>query len=252
MLSNRIEDLIQIIKAKLSEVTEEQSVGESASTGKKGINESIILLDKDKKKFLFKPANGEHTSKWRKIPPHCQYTRERAAYLISVTLGWDMVPHSVIKAYKNEVGSLQDWVSNTTKSDKTLEKYAPEYVWKAGLFDIIIGNCDRHSGNWLTIKDKPILIDHGYSMPVAADGSPRSVILSRFAYKIWGQKIPQQLLPDIAILKDRDLQEHIGDLVGPEACKLFNQRIQELLDTGTAEVSKYTVTKKVKGIPSEK
>ena len=163
-----------------------------------------------------------------------------------------MVPHSVIKAYKNEVGSLQDWVSNTTKSDKTLEKYAPEYVWKAGLFDIIIGNCDRHSGNWLTIKDKPILIDHGYSMPVAADGSPRSVILSRFAYKIWGQKIPQQLLPEIAKLKDRDLQEHIGDLVGPEACKLFNQRIQELLDTGTAEVSKYTVTKKVKGIPSEK
>jgi hypothetical protein len=233
-------------------VTEEKSVGESSSTGIKGVNESIILLDKDKKKFLFKPANGEHTSKWRKIPPHCQYSRERAAYLVSVVLGWDMVPHSVIKAYKNEVGSLQDWVEGTTKSDKTLEKYAPEYVWKAGLFDIIIGNCDRHSKNWLTMKDRPILIDHGYSMPVSADGSPRSVILSRFAYKIWGQQIPQPLLQDIAKLKGGELQEHLRDLVGPEACKLFNERVKELLDTGKAEVSKYRVAKKIKSVPPEK
>lgn len=252
MLSNRIDDLIAIIKSRLDEVTEEKSAGESASTSIKGVNESIILLDKDKKKFLFKPANGEHTSKWRKIPPHSQYTRERTAYLISVVLGWDIVPHSVVKAYKNEVGSMQDWVTGTTKSDKTLDKYAPEYIWKAGLFDIIIGNSDRHSGNWLTIKDKPILIDHGYSMPVAADGSPRSIILSRFAFRIWEQKIPQPLLQDIAKLKDRDLQEHIQDLVGNDACKLFNQRIKELLETGIAKVSKYTVTEKVKGIPPEK
>jgi Phosphatidylinositol 3- and 4-kinase len=252
LLTKRIDDLIEVIKSKLGEVTDERSVGESDSTGIKGVNQSFILVNKEGKKFLFKPANGEHTSKWRSIPPHSQYLRERAAYLISDTLGWNLVPHSITKTYKNEIGSLQDWVNGTTKSDKTLSAYSAKYIWESGLFDIIIGNCDRHSGNWLTIKDRPILIDHGYSMPVKADNGPRSVILSRFANRIWGKPIPEDLLSDIKKLKNKELQEHVDNLVGKEAYKLFNTRVDELINSGIAQVSNYRVTDRVKGTPPEK
>ena len=218
-----------------------------------GVNVSFRLTNKEGKKFLFKPSSGDHTSKWRHVPPHMQYKRERAAYLVSMALGWDLVPDTKIISHKEKIGSLQSWVDGTTKSDKTLGAYSNKYIWEAGLFDIIIGNIDRHSGNWLTLGDRPILIDHGYSFPDSAgETDNRSIILSRFAFRIWDHKIPKSLLEDIDNLTDRELQEHILGLVGSEAFKLFNDRLVELLGTGIAKVNGYRVEERVKGVPPVK
>ena len=242
--------MIDVIKAKLGEVTEEKSVGESDSTGIKGVNKSFRLTNKNGDKFLFKPQSGDHTSKWRYIPAHTQYKRERAAYLTAEALGWELVPDTKIVSHNDEIGSLQDWIEKTTKSDKTLDSYSPHFIWEAGLIDIIIGNVDRHSGNWLTMKNKPILIDHGYSFPVKAEkNDPRSVILSRFAFRVWGKPIPNALYKSIENLTEPKFQEHIHSLVGEEAFKLFTKRVNELLQTHVAQVENYKCVERVKGVP---
>ena len=244
--------LLEIIKQKINALEDSEELTSKTSPSN-GVNVSIKLTNKEGKKFLFKPANGEHTSKWRHVPPHEQYQRERAAYLVSMALGWDLVPLTRIVQHKGKVGSIQNWVDGTTKSDKTLETYSNKFIWEAGLFDILIANIDRHSGNWLTKGNQAVLIDHGYSFPtLAGNGDPKSVILSRFAFKIWGRKIPDIFLQSIAQLKDKELQEHILGLVGHDAYKLFNARINEILETGVAKVTGYDVKERVKGIPSGK
>jgi hypothetical protein len=103
------------------------------------------------------------------------------------------------------------------------------------------------------MKDKPILIDHGYSFPVSAEeNDPRSVILSRFAYRIWKKQIPAVLYEDLTHLKDLELQEHIKSLVGIQAFKLFNERLNTLLNTKVAYVSNYTCTERVTKAPRKK
>lgn len=243
MLAKRIERMIDVIQ---SMIDEEKERNESNSTGIKGVNRSFRLTNKDDEQFLFKPQSGEHTSRWRYVPPKSQYKRERAAYLVSLALGWDMVPLTKIISHNDEIGSLQSWVKGATKPDKTLNTYSMPSIWKAGLFDIIIGNSDRHAFNWLTLESKPILIDNGYSFPFKAEiNDPRSAIVSRFSFRIWKKKIPKVFYDDLINLKEIEIQEHLRSLVDLDAFKLFNERLKELQDTGIAEVSKYVCIEKV-------
>lgn len=255
MLVKRIEKMIDVIQVMLekSDIDGKLAIDESTSSNTKGVNKSFKLTDDEDHKFIFKPQSGEHTSKWRHVPAHTQYKRERAAYLTSITLNWKFVPDTKIISYKDQIGSLQEWVDGTTKSDKSLETYSSADIWKAGLFDIIIGNADRHSGNWLTMKKKFVLIDHGYSFPVSAgEDDPRSVILSRFAYRIWGRRIPSELMRDMQNLHDIKFQEHIYNLVGKDATRLFQERLRELVDKKMACVSQYRCAERVTHTPPEK
>ena len=217
----------------------------SDSSGVPGVNKSEKLTLSDGKQYLWKPASGEHVTKWRYIPAHTLYKRERAAYLTSQQLEWNLVPQVRIMKVRDEIGSLQNWVSGTSAADKTLAVYSQSSILKAGLFDIIIGNSDRHSGNWLTTADTPILIDHGDSFPnYAASGDNKSIIISRFAYQIWEKAIPETLLNGIRKLQDHDFQEHLRVLIGNEAIILFNERVNCLLSEKIARCPKYQVIKK--------
>lgn len=96
-------------------------------------------------------------------------------------------------------------------------------------------------------------IDNGFSMPIkSGKDDPRSIILSRFAYRIWGKRIPKMFLERIELLKDPKFQNHIKNLLEPKAFQLFNERIEQLLDTGIAKVDKYRVVEKIRGIPKKK
>jgi len=234
-------------------ITMSKELDNSSGSNKKGVNKSFILVNSSGKKFIFKPQNGEHTSKWRYIPAFEQYKRERAAFLVSSILGWGLVPNTKIFSFKDELGSLQDWVENTEKADKTLAVYSADTIWKSGLFDILIGNADRHSKNWLTLNDKAVMIDNGYSFPFYCDiNDPRSVILSRFSFKIWELKIPQMYIDNIRYLKSLKIQGHLKDLLDFESFKLFIERLMEVLETRKAFVTKYQCVERVKGTPLKK
>lgn len=85
---------------------------------------------------------------------------EIAAYIIDRYLGPKRVPPTVIKEYKGKSGTVQLRIQDIKKLPKDTEYVdnPPEL----GLFDFLIANGDRNSGNILERPDGSIVaIDHG-------------------------------------------------------------------------------------------
>jgi hypothetical protein len=70
-------------------------------------------------------------------------------------------------------GSIQEFVpGGKVAAEKSLRtKYdGPEDRARAAAFDYLIGNSDRHDGNWLVKNGRLVLIDNGLSFPEAKSG----------------------------------------------------------------------------------
>lgn len=81
---------------------------------------------------------------------------ERAAYLVDKMLSLNLVPTTVLRLARGRVVSAQKWVN----ADRP-EKSNPPLL---RLFDYLISNTDRHSGNWLVEKGGKVwAIDNAYS-----------------------------------------------------------------------------------------
>jgi hypothetical protein len=243
-------NLLDVLKA--LKITSTNEIGTSESTGEKGVNESKQLIDNKGRKYLWKNRSGEHTSSWRFVPPHQLYLREKAAYIVDRLLGFNMVPKVRIAKYEGDVGSLQNWIEDTSPADATLRTYSEDDIWKAGLFDIIIGNTDRHSGNFLTKLNKPILIDNGFAFPsYATQESKRSLILSRFAYAIFDKPIPEKFYYAIEKLNDESVKKRLSKYLGPKTLGLMYERINEMLKRKRASCHKYKIIKKLDHVPKD-
>jgi hypothetical protein len=119
---------------------------------------------------------------WKPIKPgrysgyYESYKSEIAAYELDKMLGLGMVPPTVEKRVKGELGAAVMWVS-PTKSFKDLggvpgqkniagppgPKVAPwmRQLTRAKMFDNLIGNLDPNLGNWLVDPEwNLIVIDH--------------------------------------------------------------------------------------------
>ncbi len=97
------------------------------------------------------------------------YIYEPAAYQLSLLLGFDNVPPATLRKMDGKSGSVQIWVENamTPKSMAKQNLQAPDPVqWNKQLqminvFDALIYNTDRNSGNLLITPDWKIwMIDH--------------------------------------------------------------------------------------------
>jgi hypothetical protein len=107
---------------------------------------------------------GRTTGYWE------SYKSELAAYELDKMLGLDMVPPTVEKRVKGELGAAVMWCSPTKSFSETHGVPTPpgRYVaaWfkqlaRAKMFDNLIGNMDPNLGNWLVDPAwNLILIDH--------------------------------------------------------------------------------------------
>lgn len=114
---------------------------------------------------MFKPVNGEKMV----AEEGTGYKRERAAYLANIFLELDLVPPTIIRSVEGEDGSLQQFISDSTVGyNLTEQQQSDEYIIQQKnimhLFDYIVGNTDRHEGNFLVDKNRKVwAIDHGYA-----------------------------------------------------------------------------------------
>lgn len=129
-------------------------------------NTSFLVVVKDSTRALpavYKPQRGENPLwdfEWGTL---CQ--RETAAYLLSSSLGWGLVPPTVLRTGTRGLGSIQFYIAHdadihyfTVQADA---RYA-QTLRRLALFDFVINNADRKSGHCLIDAHQRLwAIDHG-------------------------------------------------------------------------------------------
>jgi uncharacterized repeat protein (TIGR03843 family) len=116
---------------------------------------------------VYKPRRGEIPL--YDFPDGTLYRRERAAYAVSLALGWDFVPPTIIRDGPHGIGSFQLLVDVEPRSDyfKFKDAHAAE-VQRIGLFDVIANNADRKAGHVLKDRQGKLWgIDHGLTFNIA-------------------------------------------------------------------------------------
>ncbi len=211
-----------------------------------GINVTDIITLEDGTKGVLKPAYGEDEEAV-KVVGGPLYIREIAASDVAEVLKFDdLVPATINRQIEDRNGSLQAFVPDADKAMGILEfgkTYPQQEKWdklydgtedhaRAASFDYLIGNLDRHDGNWLVDKKgKLVLIDHGTSFPKEHDPQWYAKYANGMIYHAAVHRelpIPEQLKktkwedlqrvaeshrfspPTIALMKKRfeDLQNH--------------------------------------------
>jgi uncharacterized repeat protein (TIGR03843 family) len=150
---------------------------------------------------VYKPIAGE-APLWD-FPDGTLAGREEAAYLVSVALGWNIVPYTIIRDGPAGRGMLQLWIDqpedtltddcpatpdlvDLLPADKVPPGYLPvlrayDYAGdevtlvhaddtrlrRMAVFDILVNNADRKGGHILTGLDGQVYgVDHGVSLHV--------------------------------------------------------------------------------------
>lgn len=125
-----------------------------------------VCLDDERTMAVYKPLRGERPL-WDY--PTGLYRREVAVYLVSETLGWGLVPETVVRDDGPfGAGSLQRFVPAHFEEHYFTMLERPELhdALKAiCLLDLLVNNGDRKSGHCLRGEDGRIwAIDHGLCM----------------------------------------------------------------------------------------
>jgi hypothetical protein len=140
-----------------------------------GVNESRVVEIEGEGKFCFKPDAGEYPGVHPAYRGH-QSVNEVAASVVDEAMGLDMVAKTEMVEIGGKKGSLQRWVNDDASVAKELIEYDGEDIKDSSkldsaegvsdmmYMDALIGNTDRHYGNWLVKDGKVKLIDNGMSM----------------------------------------------------------------------------------------
>src|SRR3989344_5468369 len=99
--------------------------------------------------------------------------RERAVFLIDRSLGFNLVPPTIVRCKKNangeeEKGSFQEFITDSTTASgfdtKKVQQINNNDRYAIAVLDVIIANNDRCSANFLIKGEKIYAIDHGLSL----------------------------------------------------------------------------------------
>lgn len=172
---------------------------------------------------VYKPLEGEQPL-WDF--PGGLYRREVAAYILSESLGWGLVPPTVAR-YDGPFGegSLQLFVEADYQQHYfTLldtEQYTDTLMTMCA-FDLVANNADRKSGHVLLGDDGSIWgIDHG----LCFHPSPKvRTVIWDFA----GQAVPDPVLQDLRRLAS-GLPDQLSALLTESECHQLEDRISYLL-----------------------
>lgn len=192
--------------------------------GADSANVVLFVELEDDGSAIYKPVSGEQPYLRHGIEAGTYYQRERAAYLVDRFLGLGLVPPTVIRELDGEIGSLQQFIPETTGSWGVDLSQLQEDLYQLWVFDYIIWNTDRHAGNLLFQGNKLFAIDHGLSF-----GSECRMFMRHF-YDIAAPKQLVGLLEQF--LKDdkskKILQELLEELLSEDEVKACVRRIEHI------------------------
>jgi hypothetical protein len=201
---------------------------------------------------VYKPERGERPL-WD-FPAGTLHRREVAAHDLSLALGWDQVPTTVVRSDAPfGRGSLQRYVAHDLEAHHFT-------LWEGGapavraqlvamvIFDVLCNNADRKAGHVLHVPDQaPLralvrtaadpsgsdhrsgriwLVDHG----VTFHTEPK---LRTVAWELVGEEVPATLLADVDRVREGlagQLGAHLATLLADEEVAALERRVTTLLD----------------------
>lgn len=176
---------------------------------------------------IFKPQAGERYL--HDFEPGL-WKRERAAYLLSEWLGWQVVPPTVVREIESlGVGSLQYYVDNDGSHYFPLYETRPDLhpqFLRLAVFDLLVNNTDRKSGHVLLERsasrgDHVWGIDQGLCFH--QDPKLRTVIWD-FAH----EPIPEELVAAVEPLVD-EVPAGVAELLSMEEVAALKSRASRIV-----------------------
>jgi len=180
---------------------------------------------------IYKPSRGE-----RPLWDFARGTlalRERAAFLVSEALGWEVVPPTIMRDGPHGWGSVQYFIEHDPDAHYlTFEGQYVEQAQRIALLDVVINNADRKSGHVLLAPGERLwAIDHGVCFHT--DYKLRSVIWT-FA----GDPVPERLRRDLRTFYEKLCRQdgqpftELSELLSRREVAAVEQRTAALLEQG--------------------
>ena len=186
---------------------------------------------------VYKPRRGERPLWDFAQGTLCQ--RERAAFLVSYALGWDLIPPTVLREGEHGTGSVQLFISHDPEIHYFTFEGEPLYreaLQKTVLLDTIINNADRKAGHVLVEEqdkaDRLWLIDHGICFHT--EHKLRTVI-----WEFAGAPISPALLADLETFgnelatNEAGIRTELQMLLSQAEMKALQKRLRRVLNQGT-------------------
>lgn len=175
---------------------------------------------------IYKPARGEQPL-WDF--PEGLFRREAAAYDLSASMGWDLVPPTVVRDGELGIGSVQLFVPCDFEQHyfHILEDEANHHtLQRLCAFDVVANSTDRKGGHCLIDAQGSIwAIDNGLSFH--AEFKLRTVI-----WEWGGEPIPADIRDDLAELLEVGPPEAVAAILDPSESDALATRTRSLVDNG--------------------
>ena len=183
---------------------------------------------------VYKPRDGE--APLSDFPSKSLYIRERLAYLVSESLGWGLVPLTVIRDGPFGIGSMQLFIgAQKGRHYFNLLAEHKEAMIRITVFDLIINNCDRKGGHALADENGRIwAIDHGLSF--LAGPKVRTVM-----WDLMDEPLSQEIKKEVGTLcQDAGLIETLSSTLSRSEVQAFHKRIESLMESPTLSIQRFS------------
>jgi uncharacterized repeat protein (TIGR03843 family) len=173
---------------------------------------------------VYKPGRGERRL-WD-FPPNV-YRRERAAYLLALALGWELVPPTVLRDDAPlGPGSVQLFIEADFEEHYfTLvedERFHAD-LRTICVFDLVSNNTDRKSGHCL-VDPRGRIWGVDNALCFSAEPKLRTVI-----WDFGGEPIPEPLVADIARFLDAGIPPALAELLDAEEQDALRRRARRVV-----------------------
>lgn len=191
-----------------------------------------LLHEGEPLQAVYKPVKGERPL-WD-FPENSLAGREVAAWLVSETLGWSLVPYTILREDgPYGPGSLQEYIEyNPNYHYFNFRDADKERLRPVSLFDHLVNNADRKGSHVIIEKGTRRLyaIDHGLCFH--EEDKLRTVI-----WDFAGEPIPAEMLAALEHLRaelrpERSLHTALLAYLSPEEIFALDVRAEALLAAG--------------------
>lgn len=232
----------QTFARQMSELEQKIRDPQATEVGKRrirgGTNANYLVTLSSGASVIWTPKAGEQESGVlrRHIPKGTQSKREEAAYVVDRRLGHlARVPVAVSGTLEGREGSLKLLVSQAQDAKQTDSENGEKPIShsdyrRIALFDHVIGNLDRHSGNYLLDdQGRPVPIDHGLAFPVKNGGQGFSNFHFSASFPL-NEKEKSQLRDFLS--QRESVSAELDNLLEPDALGAMFERVERMLELG--------------------